>query len=199
MAAGRFGTRHDNVIGDGHARRLHHDLGLMLVHCESGRQYARMGVRQLDQFEQPLHHTAFAEHAVQRVERNIGLEFSQDIGDVAPHINFGHLIPGPPQRARTFGTGRKRYRALVGPASHENGDVFGHDEVLVSAVAGIPPSLSPLHEEEEEDRAARSEQVITTTNGKAIAPSGTARARKLTWALARSVRRVRRAAWRPTG
>jgi hypothetical protein len=60
-----------NVFGDRDARRLHHCFEHAFIHPHRRADDARAHVRQIGQFEQPLHRAIFAERAVQQREDHV--------------------------------------------------------------------------------------------------------------------------------
>ena len=76
LARRNHSSRHRN------AGSLEYRLGDFLLHCERGREHARMRIWNAENLEHALQRSVFARTSMQHIECNIGLERAQRCGDI---------------------------------------------------------------------------------------------------------------------
>ncbi len=153
MRLGGFSARHDPAVGDRDAGRPHHLFRALLVHGERGGQHARVRVGHADQLQQTLHAAILAPAAVQGIEAHLGLHGAQLIGEIAAHVDEGHLVAGLLQGRAARLARIEAHLALGGEAAHEHRDVvkppraccFTHCASASASASpmGLPGSGSP--------------------------------------------------------
>jgi len=139
-------AQHHLAFGDRHPGIGHCHLGEVLLHGERGSEHAGMAVGDLENFQDALDGAVLARPAVQKVERDLGLEVRQDRRNVAPDIDAGDPIAAAFQRVGAGLAGPQRHLAFGRPAPHENGDVLGGRH-----------QVSPQHDPEELETSGRSD------------------------------------------
>ena len=135
---GGLQPRDDQTIRHGDACCGHHHLGAVLLHRQRRRQHAGMAIGNAQNFHHTLNGSILAWAAMQQIERGIRLHFGQLRGDVPVHIDPRHTKACPLRRIGTGLAGAQRNLALGGPASHQNGDVLGHSELLTADSGPAP-------------------------------------------------------------
>ncbi len=79
-----------------------------------------MRVGDAQDFENALDRPVFADPAVQRVERDVGLQPCEDFGDVARDVDAGDAVAGLLERGGAAVSGIERDRPFRRPAAHQN-------------------------------------------------------------------------------
>ncbi len=85
-----------------------------------------MAIRNAENFEQALQRAVLARPAVEEVESDLGFRRRESCGDVRSDVDPGDAVAEPVQRVGTSVARSRRYFALGRPASHQDGNVFGH-------------------------------------------------------------------------
>ena len=123
MAGGHGAAIEQAAAGNHHARRRQHGLGPVLVHGQRRGQHAGVGIGNGQGLEHPLHTAVLAPHAVQGVEGDVGLQLSQDLGQVATGGDAADPRDLPLKRLGAHAAGRERHLALGRQSAHQDGDM----------------------------------------------------------------------------